>query len=195
MQFQQAKDFIIQKLTKELPSNLSYHTVGHSTDVYHACEHLAAEEGITGTSLHLLLTAALYHDSGFLINSQDHERLSCDIVRTHLPAFQYSKDEIEIICAMIMATRIPQYPKTLLEEILCDADLDYLGRDDFYQISNRLFKEFSKEGRVSGEQDWNRVQLSFLEKHNYFTGTAIKLRKQKKDEYLRQIRTKVETYS
>jgi uncharacterized protein len=195
MQFQQAKEFIVKKLTEELPPKLSYHSIEHINDVYGACEHLAKEEGVEGDQLVLLLTAALYHDSGFLIQSKDHETLSCDIVRTHLPAFQYSGEQIEIICGMIIATRLPQSPKNKLEEILCDADLDYLGREDFYQIGNRLFEEFSVEGIVNNEEEWNHVQLKFLESHTYFTNTAIKLRKQKKDDHLRQIRTKVKTYS
>ena len=195
MQFQEAKKFIVQKLSEELPSKLSYHSIEHINDVYQACEHLAAAEGVAGADLHLLLTAALYHDSGFLVQSKDHEIISCEIVRAHLPAFQYSPVQITIICSMIMATKLPQSPKNKLEEILCDADLDYLGRDDFYQIGDRLYREFSIEGVVNNEKEWNHVQLRFLESHNYFTSTATKLRKQKKDDHLRQIRTKVEAYS
>lgn len=195
MQFQQAKDFIVKKLSEELPSKLSYHSIEHINDVYEACEHLAIEEGISEDERLLLLTAALYHDSGFLVQAKDHEKLSCDIVRTHLPRYQYNSEQIAIICGMIMATKLPQSPKNKLEEILCDADLDYLGRDDFYQVGDRLFREFSTEGIVNNEAEWNKVQLKFLESHNYFTGTAIKLRKQKKDDHLRQIRSKVETYS
>jgi uncharacterized protein len=191
MQFQRAKDFIEYKLSTELSSRLSYHSIDHIHDVYHACEHLAKEEGVDGEALMLLLTAALYHDAGFLVQSGDHELISCDIARTHLPAFQYADEHIEVICGMIMATKLPQSPKNKLEEILCDADLDYLGRDDFYQIGNRLFLEFSNEGVVNNEKEWNQVQLKFLESHVYFTDTATKLRKQKKDDHLRQIRTKV----
>ena len=195
MQFQQAKDFIVKKLSDELPPKLSYHSIVHINDVYSACERLAGEEGVTGESLLLLLTAALYHDSGFLVQSKGHEILSCDIARQHLPGFQYNVEEVAAICAMIMATKLPQTPKNKLEEILCDADLDYLGRDDFYQVGNRLYNEFCTEGIVSGEKEWNRVQLEFLQAHHYFTDTAIKLRKPKKDDHLRQIRSKVEIYS
>jgi uncharacterized protein len=194
MQFQQARDFIVKKLSEELPPKLSYHSIEHINDVYSACEHLATEEGITGEALLLLLTAALYHDSGFLVQSKDHEMLSCDIVKKHLPGFQYNDEHISVICGMIMATKLPQTPKSKLEEILCDADLDYLGRDDFYQLGNRLFREFSTEGIVSSEEEWNQVQLKFLQAHHYFTDTAIKLRKPKKDDHLRQIRSKVEAY-
>lgn len=191
MQFQQAKDFIIHKLSTELSPALSYHSIVHTTDVYAVCEHIAGEEGVEGEPLTLLLTAALFHDAGFIKQSDDHEIISCEYAETYLPAFQYSDEHIATICRMIMATRLPQSPKNKLEEILCDADLDYLGRDDFYHVGDRLFREFVNEEKVRNETEWNNVQLKFLESHNYFTPTATKLRKQKKDDHLHQIRSKV----
>ncbi|MCY1378022.1 hypothetical protein D3C87_1448270 [compost metagenome] len=92
---------------------------------------------------------------------------------------------------MIMATRIPQMPQNLLEEILADADLDYLGRDDFFTIGDRLYEELSVFGMVSNEWDWNVLQVKFLEAHHYFTDTAIRLRKQKKEENLQKIKDKL----
>jgi uncharacterized protein len=192
MQFKKAKDFILEKLRKELPSHLSYHSVEHIKDVYQASEFLAGQEGIEGDELLLLLTAALYHDSGFLIQAKDHEVLSCNIVKSYLPQFEYTGEQIDRICSMIMSTKLPQSPKNKLEEILCDADLDYLGRDDFYQTGARLYEEFILGGIVNNEEEWNKVQLKFLESHYYFTHTATKLRKQKKDDNLREIRAKVQ---
>jgi uncharacterized protein len=195
MQFTKAKHFILDKLASELPPGLSYHSVDHILDVYSACEMLAKAENIEGGELELLLTGALYHDSGFLIQSKDHEKVSCRIAQTYLPGFDYSPEQIDIVCAMIMATKLPQSPQNKLEELLCDADLDYLGRDDFFIIGNKLFSEFRITGIVSSEKEWNKVQLQFLESHHYFTPTANKLRKQKKDDHLSQIRSKIETYS
>jgi hypothetical protein len=85
---------------------------------------------------------------------------------------------------MIMATRIPQTPHNLLEEIIADADLDYLGRDDFWTIGNKLFTELQMYSIIQTEDEWNRLQIKFLEQHHYFTRTAIETRKQKKDEYM-----------
>jgi len=192
MQFKEAKTFILQKLKKELPRHLSYHSVGHIKDVYHSCKAIGKEEGIKGEEMKLLLTAALFHDSGFLIQQKDHERISCDIARKYLPDFGYTEDQIERICGMIMATRIPQSPTNKLEEIIADADLDYLGRDDFFTIGNKLFDELCVYGILNTEDEWNRLQIRFLEGHHYFTETAIRLRKHKKDEYLSIIKAKLD---
>ena len=183
MQFQKAKSYINTRLRKELPKHLTYHSVAHVRDVYKAAERLAEAEGVKGEDLKLLLTAVLFHDSGFIVQSKEHEKIGCDIVREHLPRFDYTPEQIERICGMIMATRIPQTPHNLLEEIIADADLDYLGRDDFWTIGNTLFEELQMYGIIQTEDEWNALQIRFLDQHHYFTDTAIRTRQPKKDEY------------
>jgi len=192
MQFQKAKKFIVGKLKKELPAHLSYHSVDHIMDVYNAAEDIAAKEGVQGEDLTLLLTAALFHDSGFLQGAAEHEQKSCDIARTYLPGYGYTDEQIEKICGMIMATKLPQTPHNLLEEIICDADLDYLGRDDFFPIGDKLFSELSMYGIIHNEIEWDRLQVKFLEAHHYFTKTSLSLRKEQKEQHLQLLRSKLE---
>lgn len=189
MHFQKAKAYINGRLRKELPKHLSYHSVAHVKDVYSAAERLAKSEGVKGDDLTLLLTAVMYHDCGFMVQSKEHEKIGCDIARQSLPDFDYSPEQIERICGMIMATRIPQTPNNLLEQIIADADLDYLGRDDFWAIGNKLFTELQMYGIIQTEDEWNALQVKFLEQHHYFTKTAIDTRKEQKDQYVAIIKS------
>ena len=191
MQFNKVEKFIIDKLKKELPKNLSYHSLGHIKDVYKAAERLAELEKVATDDVTLLLTAVLFHDSGFLVNQKDHEQVGCEIARKTLPDFGYTPEQTERVCGMIMATQIPQTPHNKLEEIICDADLDYLGRDDFFTIGNKLFDELCMYGIISNDLEWNKLQVRFLEKHHYFTASAKKLRKAKKAENLALIKSKI----
>jgi predicted metal-dependent HD superfamily phosphohydrolase len=191
MQFEQAKKLILDRLNEELPRHLSYHSVDHVKDVYTAAENIGKLEHISAYDMQLLLTAALFHDSGFMHGPNNHEEESCRIASEYLPGFNYSDDEIEKINGMIMATKLPQTPRTPLEEIICDADLDYLGRDDFFPISDNLYAEFTYTGIVNNENDWNKIQVSFFEKHQYFTKSALRLREEKKEENLCLIRAKI----
>ena len=191
MEFLKAKKFILDKLNKQLPKYLKYHSVEHVRDVYDSAERIAKTEGVKGEELTLLLTAALFHDSGFLDGQKDHEQGSCDLAKEHLPDFGYTDEQIQCICGMIMATKIPQTPHNLLEEIICDADLDYLGREDFFKIGNSLFTELSLYGLIRDEEEWDHLQVRFLEGHHYFTKTSLANRKGKKDEYLAILKSKI----
>jgi hypothetical protein len=92
---------------------------------------------------------------------------------------------------MIMATKIPQTPATLPEMIICDADLDYLGRDDFDVISNSLKEEFLTYNIISNEPEWDQLQVRFFESHQYFTATSIKERCPAKGTYLEKLKQKL----
>ena len=188
MRFEQAGDYIINELKKELPDDLIYHNIEHTCDVYLAAENIGRQENISADDMTLLLTAALYHDSGFLVRATGHEEESCRIAEIMLPVFDYTEHQVNIICGMIRATRVPQSPKTLLERILVDADLDYLGRDDFFEIGHRLYNELSLTGALGSETDWNTMQLDFIENHAYFTQSAINLRQAKKEANIAAIR-------
>jgi predicted metal-dependent HD superfamily phosphohydrolase len=189
MQFKKAKSYISKRMRKELPGHLSYHSLAHIKDVYEAAIRIAKGEGLKKEELTLLLTAVLYHDCGFIIQSKDHEKISCDIVRASLPQFAYNNEQIEKICGMIMATIIPQTTHNLLEQIICDADLDYLGRDDFFVIGNKLFHEMQMYGIIKNENEWNKLQINFLKQHHFFTQTAINTREQKKQEHLKLLKS------
>ncbi|MDW3647365.1 MAG: HD domain-containing protein [Bacteroidia bacterium] len=193
MDFQAAKVFILQKLREELPRNLTYHGLHHTLDVCQSAIEIARSENVGEEDLILLETAALYHDSGFTKTYQNHEAAGCDIAKESLRKFGYSKFQIRKICGMIMATRIPQTPTTLLEQILCDADLFYLGRKDFYHIGDTLYREFLHQGIVKNEVDWNKLQVKFLSNHNYFTPTAINMRQAKKNKHLQEVKELVKT--
>jgi len=176
--------FILGRLTNELAPHLHYHTVKHTLDVYNRAAYIAKEEAINVADTKRLLIAALYHDSGYLTQSDGHEAISCKIAAEVLPNYGYNAADIDTICRIIMATKLPQNPHSKTEEIICDADLDYLGRDDFFETGHGLYLEMLTAGKVSNEDDWNRLQIDFLQKHHYFTKTNLQERKAKKQENL-----------
>ena len=91
-----------------------------------------------------------------------------------------------------MATKIPQSPKTELERIICDADLDYLGRTDYFPISENLHREFLAFEKIKNDKDWIELQQIFLQSHTYFTKTSVALRQTGVEENLRKIGEKAE---
>jgi HD superfamily phosphodiesterase len=194
MNYHAAKAFIIDKLENELSDKLSYHGLHHTLDVLYRTEELCYTERVRPYESLLLKTAALFHDSGFTLDNKEHEQLGCRIARRHLPRYGYTSSEVDLVCGMIMATKIPQSPTNNLEEIICDADLDYLGRDDFYEIGNTLFEELKAYNVLNSEQDWNRLQVQFLESHRFFTRTNNRRRARRKRLHLEELKKIVAAY-
>lgn len=182
------KKQVIARLEAELPRNLFYHSVEHTQDVMDASIRIARAEGCTDSDIHLIHTAALFHDTGYIISLQEHEKNSCTIAREILPSSGWPEPDIEKICELIMATLIPQTPLDRLGEILCDADLDYLGRGDYFPKADLLYREFLALGRVKNEEEWKLVQVNFLQAHRYFTKYCKRQRQPKKEEHLKTIK-------
>jgi predicted metal-dependent HD superfamily phosphohydrolase len=190
--FQAAEKAVKAKLERELPSGLTYHGIHHTFDVLQAGLLIAETEKVSKKDVHILRLAIWLHDSGFTRTYKGHEEAGCDIAKEMLPAFRISMEDIEVICGLIRATKIPQTPDTLLERIICDADLDYLGRDDVYEIADTLYQEIKNKIGKLKENDWNELQISFLEAHNYFTKFSKKHRAPSKTRYLKELkRTKI----
>ena len=190
--FLNLKNNIVQRLTDGLDERLTYHNLAHTLDVLNQAVRIAAEEKITDPKTLLLIRiAAVYHDSGFLDTYRGHEARSCEILQEDLGNSSLTNADLDAIRGMIMATRIPQSPANILEEIICDADLDYLGRDDFPPISQNLMKEFLVYGIIESESQWDPLQISFFEKHQYFTQSSRLKRQPRKLEYLQELKEKL----
>jgi class 3 adenylate cyclase/HD superfamily phosphodiesterase len=170
------EDFVKEKLNKELSDNLFYHDIRHTGQVYRQVELLGRGEDVSHEDMLLLRSAALLHDMGYIDTFDNHEERSVEYARDILPVYRYSDEQIDMICDLIRATKMPPEPSNLLEMIICDANLDHLGRVDFLIQSDRLFQEYLLEKKFKTKKDWNLYQIEFIEKHEFFTETARKLR-------------------
>lgn len=193
MQYEQVYSILMPRLENELPAYIKYHTAEHTKNVIAAAEQLAISENITGDDLVILKTAALFHDAGFLQQCKGHEEISCNIAREYLPQHGYNDSQVEQVCRIIMATKLPQSPFDLLSRIICDADLFYLGKEGYALNAKKLFEEYKSLGIVKTEVDWQLMQIEFLSAHKFFTKTAIDQLEPTKQKTLQQLRSGVET--
>lgn len=174
MDYNGAKRYITSRMRTDLPADLYYHGLHHALDVLHMSVELCRSEGVVGTRAALVHTAALYHDAGFLEGGHiGHEVQGCLLAEKTLPAYGYSDADIRTVIAMIMSTKIPQSPSNILEAILCDADLDYLGRADYPDIARSLRDELHAYSLLNNGQDWTDIQIAFLKQHRYHTATNL----------------------
>jgi len=185
-----AKEYALDRLARELSPALHYHSLAHTRDeVVGAAARLAKEEGVSGEPLTLLLTAAYFHDIGFIYLRDGHEQAGTRIAAEALPRFGYSPEQVAAVNRMIMATALPQTPANLLESILADADLDMLGRDVYWQRHRDLRAEWAAFGQIESDYGWYRIQLAFQSGHQYFTAAARRLRGATKQAIIERLRS------
>ncbi|NJK98848.1 MAG: HD domain-containing protein [Bacteroidales bacterium] len=188
IQFHDLQEIILDRMERELPPDLHYHSVKHTVDVVTEVELIGWAEGVKDDELLLLKTAALFHDMGHIHSYTEHEYYSTVLAREILPNYNYSEEQIDKICEIIMSTKLPPNPENILQQIICDADLDYLGRSDFVPVSNTLFEELKNRNLVISLNEWNKKQINFISNHQYFTDTARKLREVNKQNQIERIK-------
>jgi len=188
-----AKHYALERLEQQLPERFVYHSLEHTRDnVYPIAMRIAELEGISGRALCLLRTAVYFHDLGFSEPphvAQDHEVRGSAIAEQILPNFGYDDDDISLIQGMILATKLPQQPKTLLERIIADADLSVLGQRDFLKQNRALRAELESGGMDTDDRRWLTGQYNFLSGHRYFTRAARQLLSAQKAVNLASLRT------
>lgn len=187
MSIDKLKTYIINKLEKELSEKLTYHGVHHTLQVFNVCGQYIDRMEIQPEDAKLLYTAAIMHDTGFIRTYDNHEEESILLAKEILPDWNYSQKDIEKIAGIIRATKIPQQPKNVLEQILADADLDYLGTEVFVPTGEKLFKELKAFNKISNKNEWNTIQINFLQKHKYHTPFAKQNREPVKQKHLKAL--------
>ncbi|MFN5910458.1 MAG: adenylate/guanylate cyclase domain-containing protein [Bacteroidota bacterium] len=190
--YYKAERHIMKVLEKGLSDKLRYHSIEHTKDVVKAVERIALSEGVTDEGLFLLKSAATYHDAGFVEQYEKNEPIGARLAEEILPKYGYTEQHIETIKELIFVTQIPHKPKNNLEEIICDADLDYLGRDDFHEIADKLRIELREHGKIDSDRKWDEMQVAFLTMHRYFTETSIQTRLEKKIKNLEEVKARLE---
>jgi len=180
-------DSVHQRLENDLPQYLIYHDAEHTKTVVEKSVFLAKKENLSESEIDLIKVAALYHDAGFLLGREKHEDKSCELAQKELPEFNYSEEQIKHICEMINATRIPQITHNIYEDIIADADLFYLGTDEYDYYSDKLYGELKYSQPDLTEKDWIKIQLDFLTAHKFHTEYAIKVLDPVKQKHLKKL--------
>jgi uncharacterized protein len=190
MIFEKVQHIVYRDILGKLPDHLTYHNLDHTKYVLDKAIFLAQKSQVSAKDLELLKLAALFHDTGFIDNPKDHEEKGCKIAENYLSE-AYSKEDMEKIFGMIMATKIPQSPTNHLEKILADADLEYLGTDRFEVIGQSLYRELKHFNPNYTDRAWDELQLVFLEKHHYHTQYCQLYREPKKQENLLSVKKRL----
>jgi len=190
-------NYIRELFRDELPSDIKYHDADHTVHptkgIVASADRIAISENISDHDKELLIVAAYFHDTGYIREYEKNEPIAARLAGRILKLIGYKPNEIVKVQKMILSTDLECEPKTHLEKILCDADLDHLGREDFFKLDGKV-----REGRrargidVSDEAKWYKGTLEFIKKHQYYTESQKKLREKGKQKNIKRLLKKLE---
>jgi uncharacterized protein len=191
-------DQYIRALFKdELPGGIKYHGANHTLHpargVVAVANRIAISENISEHDRELVIAAAYFHDTGYIREYDKNEPIAARMAGRILKLIGYKPNEIEKIQTMILSTDLAREPKTHAEKILCDADLDHFGREDFFKLDGKI-----REGRrargidVSDELKWYKGTLEIITRHKYYTESQKKLREEQKQKNIKRLLNKLE---
>ncbi len=187
-----AEAFALNLLESKSISNHVYHDVNHTKEVVESAEIIGRTSGLSDSDLEIVLLAAWFHDVGYKDKNEGHEEISVKYAQDFLTKEKYDPIKIEKIKRCILATKVPQKPKNILEEVLCDADLSHLGKKNF-KSRNNLFREEYEYlfGRPLTEYEWLKKTIDFLTQHKFFTEYAALEYESQKQKTLNKLQNKL----
>lgn len=192
-----AKHHCIYLLEHSRCAEMPYHNLQHTCDVYRNVQLIGGFEDLDEPSFEILKLAALFHDTGLSEAYHGHEEVSAKNAQRFLESIDYPKAKLEQVIACIQATRLPQQPKSVLEKVICDADLFHLSNDDFLEKNKLLRQEWEQYlNKVYTESEWHELNTSFLENHQYHTvfgSTVLKFGKLKNNVLMISIKNQLDS--
>ena len=168
------KEKIFDDLSNILDENYSYHNLDHTKRVISAAVDIGSNYDLSEKDWRCLLTACLLHDYGFIESHVEHEKISAKLSSQILPKYGFSETDIQIINSLIIVTKLEETPKNLLESIIRDSDLEYLGSEDFIKISPLLKEEWINCKVVKSDSEFYKIQYKFILNHSFYTDFMIK---------------------
>jgi len=188
----EAQDFVTDLLINKLDRSIHFHTLQHTQEVLAGSETMADYYRLEDEDRYALMLASWFHDTGYTGGkAMGHENVSIELATKFLNEHKVSQQVINKVIGCINATRLPQTPHTLIEQIICDADLFHLGTSDFKEKNRLLREELNDFGNLElPKKDWRKKNIEFLTKHNYFTSYAKENLDPLKQIYLQELSKK-----
>jgi len=157
----------------ELPQQFYYHNLQHTEEVVRMSKVIGEQEGLDAEGLLTVQIAAWFHDVGYAYTQEAHEKRSIKEAKTLLSGLAADQQLIDQVSRCIEATIMPQSPKDLMGEVICDADLYHLSSEEFFDRAELLKMEMNEVQKAGlSKKKWLKMNVGFLTSHRYFTQYA-----------------------
>ncbi len=172
---------------EHMPAKYVFHDLEHTVQTVAAAKMLAESCQLDDRQTDLLILATWFHDTGYAQGPEGHEERSCENAERFLKG-KISDEDLQVIFGCILATKIPQQPKNLLEQIICDADLSHLGTKSYWERNSKLRQEFALvHQEFTNDKVWIDFEINFMLNHEYHTEAARALFNKRKAKHIQQL--------
>jgi predicted metal-dependent HD superfamily phosphohydrolase len=183
------RKYVEELMGESLSKDLSYHNLQHTREVVEAALEIGEKTDLTEDQMEMVVLAAWLHDTGYSNGKDNHELESKSIANKILEEQNYPYDRLKTVLDSIEATRMPQSPKTLVAEVLCDADLFHLANDQFRAKSILLKQELEVHRKTDiNDEEWLQENLDFFKQHRYFTNFGKYVLEPRKSKNLKKLK-------
>ncbi|MBL7698824.1 MAG: HD domain-containing protein [Chitinophagaceae bacterium] len=187
-----AEQYVVSFFSQKIGKEFLFHSFEHTRDVVSHTELIAGNYELSEEDHTAVMLAAWFHDTGYSIGlKKAHEEESRKIATEFLRQRNASPQLVDKVNGCISATRMPQSPTTLIEQIICDADLFHLGTKGFREKNKLLRQEINNiEKNEIGKKEWMNLNIEFLSRHRYFTEYAREMLEPVKQVHLNELKEK-----
>ena len=183
----ESEEFIIDYFAEHLSANYVFHDPEHTAQTVAAAKTIGEGFHLNDKEMQILLLATWFHDTGYAHGPVDHEDRSCQIASEFLKD-KISDEDLEEVKACIQATKVPQMPQNLLQQIICDADLSHLGMKTYWERNSKLRQEFTlTRNSIMNDNEWVEFELEFMVNHEYHTEVARALLNKRKAKNIQKL--------
>lgn len=191
---EKTREFVGGFIAENFTEKICYHSIDHTLEVVEAVEIIGKYCRISKEDLEAVIIAAWFHDTGYYLGCDSHEEASANIAEQYLTNENVDFGIINKVVNCILSTKVPQMPKTILEKIICDADLFHLGSENYFDKSELLWRELTLHNQEMTYESWLKLSKVFVETHEYHTSFGKETLLPKQEKNLALLKSKIIEY-
>lgn len=184
---QETETYIKTFFAENMPAQYVFHDFEHTVQTVAAVKVIGDGFQLSADEMRILQLATWFHDTGYTLGPTEHEERSCQVATNFLSG-KVSEEDLQAILGCIRATKVPQNPKNLLEQVICDADLSHLGMERYWDRNGKFRQELILARQtIMSEQEWIDFEINFMLTHEYHTAVAQELFNKRKAKHIQQL--------
>ena len=186
------RDYVEQFWNDNQNESLVYHNYEYTKGVVAAAEEIIANTEAEETDQEAALLAAWLHATGCTQNYENYLEESNKIAKAFLSKEDVATEKIDRVIETIAALKSPNQAESLAAQILCDAVLYPVAKNNFLEQAVKVRKEQElMTGTVKSNTEWLQGLVKSVIERNFQTPYGKEVLEKGKDKNLKSLKKEV----